>query len=136
MSGSLKVTITSFSYKRTLPHDPTEHGGGFMFDCRCLPNPGRDPFYHDKTGLQEAVVEFLEAEQEVSLYLNMTYQLVAMAVHKYLARGFEHLMVSFGCTGGQHRSVFMAERVARALRNEFDIDVHVRHLGLEELGYA
>lgn len=134
MSDKLKVTIISFSYKRSMPEDSSGHGGGYMFDCRCLPNPGRDSYYVDKTGLHEEVIEFLENEPEVNMFFNTAYQLVAMSVHKYMARGFTHLMVSFGCTGGQHRSVYNTERMAAALSQEFDVDVEVKHQGLDELG--
>jgi len=135
MSSELIVRLTSFSYKRSLPSDDTEHGGGFMFDCRCLPNPGRQEFFRSKTGLEKEVIEFLEKEEEVQRYYSTVETLISQAVEKYISRGFSHLMVSFGCTGGQHRSVYCTERIRNHLVATYAVSVEVDHKGLKELGY-
>lgn len=134
MSSGLVVTITSFSFKRGLPVDTTTHGGGYIFDCRCLPNPGRLEHFKSKTGLQEEVIRYLEEQEELEQYFSSVKGLVDMSVKKYLTRGFEHLMISFGCTGGQHRSVYLACRLGEYLEN-FDVTVQLHHKGLIELGF-
>lgn len=132
-SESLAVRIFSFSFHRGLPPDDSGHGGGFVFDCRGLPNPGREQRFKSLTGRDEAVIEYLNREESVHQFLANAMALVDASVTTYQGRGFKNLMVSFGCTGGQHRSVFMAEQMARHLLGKGDVDVHVRHLGLEAL---
>lgn len=129
----LGVRIFSFSFHRGLPKDETGHGGGFVFDCRGLPNPGRQEQFRNLTGRDEPVIDYLNREESVHQFLASAMSLVDASVSTYQGRGFKHLMVSFGCTGGQHRSVFMAEQLARHLRGKGGIDVAVRHLGLEQL---
>ena len=109
-----------------MPHDDTEHGGGFVFDCRCLPNPGREERFFRKTGQDKEVVEFLEKCPKVEKFFQASLSLIQQAVSNYQEREFNHLMIAFGCTGGQHRSVYMAERVAKVLRNQ-EINVIVCH---------
>ena len=118
---TLTVTINSFSYKKGVPQDVTANGGGFVFDCRALPNPGRLLEYKSATGKDKIVIDYLEKMEEVELFKNLTNQLVSQAVENYLARSFSHLMVSFGCTGGQHRSVYFAEKLAEYIKNQYDI---------------
>ena len=121
-----------FSLRRALPMDPSGNGGGFVFDCRALPNPGREPQYRAFTGQDECVIEYLERYPEVQAFKDHTFALVDQAVRNYLERKFNHLMVCFGCTGGQHRSVYFAEQTARHLRKMFpDIQVEVRHTARE-----
>jgi aminoglycoside/choline kinase family phosphotransferase len=129
---SLGVRIFSFSFHRGIPKDETGHGGGFVFDCRSLPNPGREERFKSLTGRDESVIEYLNREESVHQFLSGAVSLVDASVNAYLRRGFRNLMVSFGCTGGQHRSVFMAEQLAQHLRNKGGVNVVVRHLGLEE----
>jgi aminoglycoside/choline kinase family phosphotransferase len=124
----LTVRITSFSYRKGYPEDTGGHGGGFVFDCRALPNPGRDVAYRDLCGLHEPVIRYLDACEELGFFWRHVHSLVDAQVEEYLRRGFTSLSVSFGCTGGQHRSVFMAERLARHVRATFpDVSVGVRH---------
>jgi aminoglycoside/choline kinase family phosphotransferase len=127
----LRVRIQSFSYRRGIPVDEKGHGGGFVFDCRALPNPGRFPEYAEVTGNDPEVIEFLEKEEEVHRFLAHTNSILDQVVANYQKRNFTDLMVAFGCTGGQHRSVYCANRVADYLRRKYDIDIEVRHRELE-----
>ncbi len=128
MADRLSVRITSFSFRRGYPADSTEHGGGFVFDCRSLHNPGRYDRYKALCGLDGDVVEFLEREEKVQTFWQSVHTLAESAVENYLERGFALLSISFGCTGGQHRSVYFAERLARHLRERFpEIELLVQH---------
>jgi aminoglycoside/choline kinase family phosphotransferase len=121
----LTVRIASFSYKRGYPQDPGGHGGGFVFDCRGLPNPGRQLEFTDQSGLDAPVIRFLDSREEAQAFWRGVRQIVEAQVEEYLRRGFTSLAVAFGCTGGQHRSVYLAERLARHLAEVFP-QVHVR----------
>jgi len=126
--ADLTVRIASFSYKRGLPADEGGHGGGFAFDCRALPNPGRLAAYAGRTGLDEDVVTWLETQADVEPFFERACALVEAQVEVYRARGFDSLQVLFGCTGGQHRSVYMAERLGAALRARYpDLTCPVVH---------
>lgn len=123
----LKVSIRSFSFKKGFPADESGNGGGFVFDCRSLPNPGREQKYKQMTGKDKEVIEYLEKEQAVKEFIEDTSNLVEKSVRAYLKRGFTHLMVSYGCTGGQHRSVFSAEKLARHLGDKYDVTIDLQH---------
>lgn len=127
----LTVTINSFSYKRGIPVDVSGHGGGFVFDCRAIHNPGRYERYSALTGKDSEVISFLDKEPEIKRFLKNVKNIVDQSVEKYLKRKFTNLMVSFGCTGGQHRSVYCAEALAKHLKAKFDIKLVLRHLELE-----
>jgi aminoglycoside/choline kinase family phosphotransferase len=134
--GSLTVRVFSFSFHHQMPADEEGHGGGFVFDARSLPNPGREERFRKLTGKDPAVIEYLEREGSVHEYLSHAESLVDASVAAYQRRGFSSLMVSFGCTGGQHRSVYLAEQLARHLRAASGIEVVLRHRELEKLGLA
>jgi len=130
---TLTVRIMSFSFLCGLPRDTTGHGGGFVFDARSLPNPGREEQFKSATGRDAPVIEYLEKEESVHRYLANAITLVDGSVDKYQQRGFKSLSVWFGCTGGQHRSVYLAEQLARHLRARGGVEVEVRHRELEKV---
>lgn len=131
---TLTVRISSFSFHRQAPVDESGNGGGFVFDGRSLPNPGREERFRDLTGKDAPVIEYLQREPGVHQFLAGVEALVDQSVRSYQERGFENLMVSFGCTGGQHRSVYLAEELANHLRAMNGLDVQVRHIELEKMG--
>ncbi len=123
----LTVRVLSFSFHRGIPQDNSGHGGGFVFDARGLPNPGREDRFKHVTGKDAAVIEYLGQQESVHQFLASAEALVDASVNNYQQRDFKNLMVSFGCTGGQHRSVYLAEEMARHLRERNDIEVIVQH---------
>ena len=132
----LTVRIFSFSFHQQPPSDETGNGGGFVFDARSLPNPGREECYRDLTGRDAPVADYLVSQEGVHQYLASVMSLVDAAIASYQRRGFRSLMVSFGCTGGRHRSVFLAERLAKHLGGREGIRVLVTHTGLGEPGHS
>lgn len=124
----LVVKICSFSYKKGCPADNTGNGGGFQFDMRGILNPGRFEEYKYLTGRDKEVKDFLEQKTKITDFLNSVFDIVDIAVEDYIKRGFENLLVGFGCTGGQHRSVYAADALARHLKNKFGIKVELCHL--------
>ena len=130
-SNKLLVNICSFSYKKGIPKDRSPHGGGYVFDCRGLLNPGRYAAYKYQSGLDEPVRHFLERETRMPEFLEHVYSLVSLNVEDYIARGFENLSVAFGCTGGQHRSVYAAGKLAAYLQGRYKVGVVVTHLNME-----
>lgn len=123
----LEVKIVSFAYKKGIPNDPSGNGGGFVFDCRAINNPGKYERYNHFTGLDEPVIRFLEEDGEITCFLEHVYELVDASVKRYLDRGFTNLMVCFGCTGGQHRSVYSAQHLAEHLHNKYGVKVDLVH---------
>ena len=133
MEPTLNVIVQSFSYKEGLPVDNSGHGGGYIFDCRSLHNPGRYPEYRNLCGKDKPVTDFLEQCGEVQPFLENIYAIIDPHVEKYLERGFNHLQVNFGCTGGRHRSVYCAEALAKHLKEKFSgIRVTLSHTALPE----
>jgi len=128
-STLLVVKISSFSYlQRGYPPDPSEHGGGFVFDCRGLLNPGRIELYKTMTGRDKDVKDYIEQQTRMNDFLMSVFNVVDIAVENYIERGFESLSVNFGCTGGRHRSVYAADALARHLRNKYGVSTVVSHL--------
>ena len=132
-ADNLVVRISSFSFHRGLPQDESGNGGGFVFDGRSLPNPGREERFKQLTGRDAPVIEYLTQEQSVHQFLASVMSLVDSSVSNYQERGFKNLMVSFGCTGGQHRSVYLAEQVAKRLRGRAGVEVSLHHRELERM---
>jgi aminoglycoside/choline kinase family phosphotransferase len=133
-ADNLTVRIYSFSFHRGWPQDESGHGGGFVFDGRSLPNPGREERFKALTGRDAPVIDYLNQQEAVHQFLASVLSLVDASVGEYQRRGFKNLMVSFGCTGGQHRSVYLAEQLAKRLRGRGGVEVIVRHRELEKLG--
>lgn len=124
---ALTVRVFSFAYKKGIPNDPSGNGGGFVFDCRGIDNPGKYERYKPYTGLDQPVIQYLEENGEVIGFLDHCYSLVDATVKRYMERGFNSLMVSFGCTGGQHRSVYCAQHLAEHLNKKFNVKVELVH---------
>ncbi|MBS1663544.1 MAG: phosphotransferase [Bacteroidetes bacterium] len=128
----LVVHISSFSYRKQIPEDESGNGGGFVFDCRGILNPGRISEFKSQTGRDKPVKDFLEQQTRMPEFLNSIYNIVDISVEDYIKRGFESLSVNFGCTGGQHRSVYAADALARHLRNKFHVKIDLHHREQEE----
>ncbi len=128
-TGKLTVTVNSFSFRKGYPNDFSGNGGGFVFDCRALPNPGREPEFKTKTGRDWEVIEYLMAKPPVHVFLDHVKSIVSQSVENYKERNFSNLMVSFGCTGGQHRSVFFAQTIYEWLKANYpDINLKLNHI--------
>lgn len=127
----LRVEINSFSYKRGIPMDKSENGGGFVFDCRAIHNPGRYEKYKQLTGKDNEVIDFFKENKDMDNFLKPVKKLVATTVKRYIKRNFTNLQVNFGCTGGRHRSVYAAEQLAKFLSKKYDVRVVVRHIERE-----
>lgn len=133
-ANTLTVRVFSFSFHQGIPKDDSGNGGGYVFDARSIPNPGREERFKELTGKDAPVIDYLNQLETVHQYLANVLSLVDATIASYQRRGFKHLMVSFGCTGGQHRSVFFAEQLAKHLQNRNGLDVIVRHPVLEAMG--
>ena len=125
--NNLTVTVYSFSFKKGVPADESGNGGGYVFDCRSTHNPGKYDEYKQLTGLDKPVIDFLEKDGEILTFLESVYKLVDHHAERFIERGFEHMQVSFGCTGGQHRSVYCAEHLAKHLKEKYGVHVHLVH---------
>lgn len=127
----LHVTIWSFSYKRGIPADTSGNGGGYVFDCRSTHNPGKYNEYKQLTGRDKPVIDFLEQDGEITVFLESVHRLTDHHIERFMERGFTHLQIAFGCTGGQHRSVYSAEATARRIREKYHLPVTLIHRELE-----
>jgi hypothetical protein len=123
----LEVQVYSFAYKKGIPADTSGNGGGYVFDCRSINNPGKYEYYRQFNGTDPEVIKFLEDDGEINRFLESVYALVDAHVERFIERKFTHLQVSFGCTGGQHRSVYCAEHLARHLADKFNIKLKLTH---------
>lgn len=128
----LVVKVCSFSYKQGIPQDESGNGGGFVFDCRGILNPGRIEEFKTMHGRDKSVMDYIEQQTKMSEFLNSVFDIVDLTVEDYIRRGFQSLMVSFGCTGGQHRSVYAADELARHLRNKFKVKIELKHCVQDE----
>lgn len=133
-SKMLRIHLNSFSYlQKGVPYDVSGNGGGHVFDCRSLPNPGRLSEYKMLSGRDKAVQAYLESQPALHAFMKASLEIITQSIHNYIDRGFSSLMVSFGCTGGQHRSVYCAEKTARHLRNAFpEIEIDLNHTQLHQ----
>jgi UPF0042 nucleotide-binding protein len=131
----LTVRICSFSYRKGIPPDESGNGGGFVFDCRAIDNPGRYEQFREIHGRDKPVIEYLERQTRMQDFLNSVFDIVDISVEDYIKRGFTNLAVNFGCTGGQHRSVYAADALARHLRNKYKVKIDLCHLVQEEKGW-
>ncbi|MBU2651600.1 MAG: phosphotransferase [Bacteroidetes bacterium] len=127
----LTVIVNSFSYKQGVPLDDSGHGGGFVFDCRSLPNPGREEHLSRFTGKDQPIITYLAEKRETSVFLSHVFCLLDKAIENYLSRGFTNLQVNFGCTGGKHRSVYCAEKTAWHIKQKFSVIVKLNHREIE-----
>ncbi len=125
--GPLVVRVFSFAYRNGIPADESGNGGGYVFDCRSTHNPGRYEPYKKLTGLDEPVIRFLEDDGEILVFLESVYKLADAHVRRYMQRGFTDLMFCFGCTGGQHRSVYSAQHLAEHINGKFGVEVRIVH---------
>ncbi len=128
----LVININSFSYRNIIPEDTSGNGGGFVFDCRGITNPGRIESMKTKNGRDKEVKDFLEQQTQMPEFLNSIFDIVDISVEEYIKRDFESLVISFGCTGGQHRSVYAADALARHLKNKFKVRIELKHLVQDE----
>lgn len=131
--AKLNINVRSFSYKKGIPTDPTGNGGGFVFDCRGILNPGRIEKYKTQTGRDEEVKKYLETETKIAVFLAGIFQVIDVSIEDYIQRGFENLEINFGCTGGQHRSVYSADATAKYIEEKFpEVQVTLHHVVQEE----
>lgn len=130
----LKVAVNSFSFKRGLPEEKSGNGGGFIFDCRGVHNPGRYEPYKQLTGKDVEVINFLKSKSKIDEFLDSVFKTIDISLQDYLERGFENLQINFGCTGGQHRSVYSAEATKKYIENKYGIPVEIHHIEQELKG--
>lgn len=137
MQNKLNVQVRSFSYKQGIPVDLSGNGGGFVFDCRGILNPGRIEAYKTQTGRDQAVKEYLETQTQIGEFLNACFALADLTISDYITRGFTNLEINFGCTGGQHRSVYSADAMAQHIQEKFpEAQVNLEHVEQEKKGWV
>ncbi|SDE38196.1 RapZ C-terminal domain-containing protein [Riemerella columbipharyngis] len=129
MEKQMTIKVYSFSYKKGgIPRDTTDNGGGFVFDCRGILNPGRLEEYKSKTGAEQGVQQFLEEKTQMPKFIQLAEQIVSISIENYLSRDFKNLQISFGCTGGQHRSVYAAIKMSEYIRKHYpEVKVELQH---------
>ena len=129
---ALEINIISFSYKLSgIPKDKSGHGGGFVFDCRFIENPGRIDEFKQYNGMDESVIKFLESQSSMNDFLENVFKIVDASIENYLEREFTYLMISFGCTGGQHRSVYAAEKTKEHIEQKYgNVITNIKHVEL------
>lgn len=133
----LVIRVNSFSYKKGgIPDDDSGNGGGFVFDCRGILNPGRIEEYKTQTGRDEGVINYLQEKTRIHEFLDLIHKTISITVEDYMDRGFENLIVSFGCTGGQHRSVYSADQTAKFLEDKFGVKTIVHHIEQEKKNWV
>lgn len=133
MNNKLNINIRSFSYKKGIPEDLSGNGGGFVFDCRGILNPGRIDKYKTQTGRDIEVIEYLETQTKIKEFMEAACQLADLTVQDYIERGFTNLEINFGCTGGQHRSVYSADKMAEHISNKFSsVQINIEHVEQEK----
>lgn len=131
--NKLVIRVNSFSYKKGgIPADASGNGGGFVFDCRGILNPGRIEEYKKQTGRDEGVINYLQEKTRIQEFLELIHKTISITVEDYIERGFENLMISFGCTGGQHRSVYSADQTAAFLEKQYGVKTVVHHIEQEK----
>lgn len=129
---TLKISIHSFSYKKGIPKDITGNGGGYVFDCRGVLNPGRMEEYKTQTGRDKAVIDYLEQKTEMPKFIEAIKNVLSISIENYQERGFLDLQINFGCTGGQHRSVYAAETIAKFIEQNYpQVEVQLNHIEQE-----
>lgn len=128
----LKLTVNSFSYRSGIPEDKYGNGGGYVFDCRLLHNPGRYEEYKNLTGKDKEVIDFLEKNSEADIFINYIKNIINRTITAYRKNNYTNLMINFGCTGGRHRSVYCAERIANRFKVIPGIEVELTHTELEK----
>ncbi len=134
--NGLRIIIQSFSYKQGIPSDTTDNGGGFVFDCRGILNPGRFDEYKKQTGRDKPVIDFLEQKTKMPEFIALAKNIVSISIDDYIARGFKNLMISFGCTGGQHRSVYSTDAMATFIKEKYKLDIIVHHIEQEKKNWV
>lgn len=133
----LVIRVNSFSYKKGgIPIDDSGNGGGFVFDCRGILNPGRIEEYKKQTGRDQGVINYLQEKTRIHEFLDLIHQTISITVDDYLDRGFENLIVSFGCTGGQHRSVYSADQTAAYIQEKYGVETVVHHIEQEKKNWV
>lgn len=131
--SQLNINVRSFSYRKGIPEDPSGNGGGFVFDCRGILNPGRIEEYKTQTGRDNGVIEFLENKTKIQDFLDGVFKIIDITIDDYLCRNFKNLEINFGCTGGQHRSVYSADQTAKHIQEKYpEVNVVVQHVIQEE----
>jgi RNase adaptor protein for sRNA GlmZ degradation len=130
-SGKLVVEINSFSYRKNLPDDVSGNGGGFVFDCRAINNPGLIHDLKEFTGKDPVIEEFFLHHSDMNEFIEDAFRLISRSIDEYISKNYNHLQLNFGCTGGRHRSVYAAEKIAKRIEKCYDVEIELIHRDLE-----